>query len=287
MEIIGQQEIWSFYDGSNKAQRTTDVSNVRNGAGHSVDSFLDLARKVAELQFSNPHHVLLFRGQRKDHVDGKNMTTLKPSVFRSEPPSNRIPGEATLTKRFALLELAERELALRYDREGADRLKRQRILRWSILQHYEVCDTPLLDVTHSLRIAASFASQSSMGQAFVFVLGVPNLSGAITVSAEAGLQIARLSSVCPPSAVRPHIQEGYLLGEYPEIDRYEQKAHYRVREIDFGRRLIAKFRFDPSTFWKSDKFPQVPHDALYISSSRDPLSSITNEVKRVISRSNT
>ena len=45
------------------------------------------------------------------------------------------------------------------------------------------------------------------------MLGVPNLSGAITASAEAGLQIVRLSSVCPPSAVRPHIQEGYLLGD--------------------------------------------------------------------------
>ena len=72
------------------------------------------------------------------------------------------------------------------------RLKRQRILRWSILQHYEICATPLLDVTHSLRIAASFASVSRSRRAFIFVLGLPNLSGAITASAEAGLQVVHL-----------------------------------------------------------------------------------------------
>lgn len=46
---------------------------------------------------------------------------------------------------------------LNRNRRETDRLKRQRILHWSILQHYEVSATPLLDVTHSLPIAASFA----------------------------------------------------------------------------------------------------------------------------------
>src|SRR5262249_48355521 len=143
--------------------------------------------------------------------------------------------------------------------------------------------TPLLDVTHSLRIAASFASHDTDDLGFVFVLGVPNLSGAITASADAGVQIVRLSSVWPLSAVRPHIQEGYLLGEYPEIDSYQQKAHYILKEIDFGRRLIAKFRFTPRTFRaKSDKFPLVPKEALYLSSSRDPLSIITDDVKQLV-----
>jgi hypothetical protein len=116
-----------------------------------------------------------------------------------------------LRRRFDLLARAERELVRRYVDHGflgRENLMRQQILRWSILQHYEVCRTPLLDVTHSLRIAASFASDGAGDEAFIFVLGVPNLSGAVTASAEAGLQIVRLSSVCPPAAVRPHIQEG-------------------------------------------------------------------------------
>jgi hypothetical protein len=133
-----------------------------------------------------------------------------------------------------------------------------------------------LDVTHSLRIAASFASANDNREAFVFVLGVPNLSGAVTASAEACLQIIRLSSVCPPSAVRPHIQEGYLLGEYPEMGGIDQKQHYKHYETDFGRRLVAKFRFEPARFW-SPNFPRVRKGALY--PKRDPLLTLANSIK--------
>src|SRR5262249_29378940 len=151
--------------------------------------------------------------------------SLKPTLFRSDP-SETNPSSGTLGERFERLKDAERELVIRYTEErllGVERLRRHRILRWSILQHYGVCRTPLLDVTHSLRIAASFASEGEPDTAFIFVLGVPNLSGAITASSEAGLQIVRLSSACPPSAMRPHLQEGYLLGEYPDVADFEQK----------------------------------------------------------------
>jgi hypothetical protein len=157
-------------------------------------------------------------------------------------------------------------------------LRHQQNCRTAVLQHYEICPTPLLDVTQSLRIAASFASDGADREAFVFVLGVPNLSGAITASAEAGIQVVRLSSVCPPAAVRPHIQEGYLLGEYPEMTGYDQKQHYAHWEIDFGRRLIAKFRFNPQTFWKNDAFPKVTRSALYPDRD-DPLFRFSRSVK--------
>ena len=148
------------------------------------------------------------------------------------------------------------------------------------LAPYEVCRTPLLDVTHSIRIAASFASSRKAGvEAFVFVLGVPHLGGAITASSEASLHVVRLSSACPPSAVRPHLQEGYLLGEYPEIADYEQNLKYPHYEMDFGRRLVAKFRFDPTTFWKSKDFPRVPREALYPKEIGDTLLDIAEEVK--------
>ena len=142
-------------------------------------------------------------------------------------------------------------------------MQRQRILRWAILQHYTICDTPLLDVSQSLRVAASFASYRNNRQAYLYALGVPHLSGAITASAEAGLQTVRLSSVCPPTAVRPHIQEGFLIGEYPDLADAEQKINYQESEIDFGLRLLAKFRFDPENFWHRDGFPKVGETALY------------------------
>ncbi len=109
--------------------------------------------------------------------------------------------------------------------------------------------------------------------------GVPNLSGAVTASSEAGLQIVRLSSACPPEAVRPHLQEGYLLGEYPEIADFEQNAHYEYWEMDFGRRLVAKFRYNPTTFWHSKNFPPASEEALYPKEHRDSLLSLAAQIK--------
>jgi len=251
MDTLGQQDLWSFYDDTEEAQNVEKVTTVRRAKGHHVSSFLELATKIAELHFRNREHVLMFRGQSSDHRNDKSNTTLKPSLFRPELGGPTLPDADTLTARFEKLKRAERDLVRRYRSAGmlgVERLQRHRILRWAILQHYEVCPTPLLDVTHSLRIAASFASQDMPENAFLYVLAVPNLSGAITASAEANLQIVRLASVCPPAAVRPHIQEGYLLGEYPDMSDYNQKELYGHFEIDFGRRLLAKFRFDPNTF---------------------------------------
>lgn len=282
METIGKQILWTFYDGVDTAQRV-DKRDFRSGEGHRVKSFLELATKVAELQFLNRDHVLLFRGQKNDHRNFARNTTLKPSMFRTQHGAKNNPGPDVLMRRFQTLQLAEEKLVQRYEQAGLmghSRLQRHRILRWSILQHYEVCATPLLDVTHSLRIAASFASIGAAGEAFFYVLGVPNLSGAITASAEAELQIVRLSSVCPPAAIRPHIQEGYLLGEYPEMVNYDQKALYDHYEVDFGRRLVAKFRFSPKEFWKkSGSFPQVNERALYPSVTEDPLCKLALEIK--------
>jgi hypothetical protein len=282
METIGQTEIWSFFDNSFNVKRAKNTT-VRHGSGHRVKSFLELATKVAELQFRNRDYVLLFRGQGGDYFNRENNTTLKPSLFRPVSGQTVNPGPQVLVQRFQMLKRAESDLERRYRNAkflGVERLQRHEILRWAILQHYEVCATPLLDVTHSLRIAASFASLGTSNSAFV-----PNLSGAVTASAEAGLQIIRLSSVCPPSAVRPHIQEGYLLGEYPELSGYEQKGLYHHYEIDFGRRLVAKFRFAPTSFWKEDAFPKVSRDALYPAPTDDPLYQLTLAVKQTTDRS--
>nr|QIG97580.1 FRG domain-containing protein [Bradyrhizobium sp. 6(2017)] len=102
--------------------------------------------------------MLLFRGQGADFRNIKRNSSLKPTLFRGGRGN---PDSATLVARFATMTRAEQILIAEYAKAkllGLERLKRHRILRWSILQHYEVCTTPLLDVTHSIRIAASFAS---------------------------------------------------------------------------------------------------------------------------------
>lgn len=274
MDTLGTSQIWTFLDG--KPDIVSGVSNtgIRKDAGHRVGSYLELAQKCAELQFRNRDHVLVFRGQANDHLNAQCNTSLKPSLLRGGPQKkNARPTPGVIAQRFNTLNMCESTLIKMYTQEGLlgrGRVRRHRIVRWSILQHYEVCATPLLDVTQSLRIAASFAktnkalkSAEKSGDAYVYVLAVPNISGGITASAEAGVQIVRLSSVCPPNALRPHIQEGYLLGLFPDLTGPEDVANYQSAELDFGRRLLAKFRFDPNHFWQDRSFPPIADDALY------------------------
>ena len=84
--------------------------------------------------------------------------------------------------------------------------------------------------------------------------------------------------------MRPHLQEGYLLGEYPEITDFEQNAKYRYYEMDFGRRLVAKFRFD-ATLWSSPNFPPASEEALYPKERRDRLLNLTKEVSESLTSS--
>ena len=282
MDIVGNSSIWAYLDDRQGCRNATN-DEIRVGPGHRVKSYLELVQKVAELQFLNRDYVLLYRGQNRDFRNAKNASTLLASLFR--PVNGHRPNAGDLVSRFNRLESAEQVLLQAYRTQGLpglERIERYKILRWSILQHYEIYSTPLLDVTQSLRIAASVASDGATSSAYVFVIGVPNLSGAITASAEAGLQIVRLSSVCPPSAMRPHIQEGYLIGQYPEISAYGQKSLYGFSEIDVGRRLVGKFKFNPKTFWTDDNFRRIDRPALYPAEAHDPLAQLASRIRNVI-----
>lgn len=265
METIGKQTLRSF-DAEGQISIMT-CTNIRKSSGLYVRNFRDLAARVAELQFRNRDFVLLYRGQKADHKNHAGNTTIRPSILRHTTAALKASNDQ-VESRFHDLITCEANLIhhineIISDRETRMRMRRERILRWSILQHYEICPTPLLDVTHSLRVAASFASDDAEEEAFVFALGLPNLSGAVTASVEAGLQIVRLASVCPAVAMRPHIQEGYLLGEYPEVSSADQKGLYESYELDFGRRLLAKFRFNPRSFWTDHEFPRIERSARY------------------------
>lgn len=217
------------------------------------------------VQYKNPDYVFLYRGQSKDYKRA-GYTTMRPSIFRKVDNNQKnYFNNSILNKEYSVLRLAEEKLVRVYPHdEGRQRLRRQRILRWAILQHYEVCETPLLDVTQSLRIAASFASLGCDGYAYVYVMGFPSLGGPVTAISEAELQLVRLSTACPPEAERAHLQEGYLLSEYPEIGDADQALDFKPTQLDFGKRVIAKFRFEPASFWeRNGAFPKVPCSALF------------------------
>jgi hypothetical protein len=277
METLGSRKIISLRESRPKFHPVTNHL-VRSDPGVEISTYPDLVEKIAQLSFYNPEHVLLFRGQSRDWPNIRGNTSLKPSIFRPRPSERSSPRSLELTPRYNTLSHAERLVAEEYSFTGRQRMVRYRMLRWAILQHYEVCPTPLLDVTHSVRVAASFATNDhSEAEPVLYVLGVPSLSGSITASSEQGIQIIRLSSICPPEARRPYFQEGYLLGEYPDLVTMDEKQNYHPYEIDFGRRLLAKFRLSRSGFWSKD-YTAIPREALY-PNERDPLVEFTEQIK--------
>ena len=126
MDTIGQQKIWSFVESKPKAAPTTCV-RVRQSDANHVASFMDLAKKVAELQFMNRDFVLLFRGQTGDWKNKAGNTTLKPTIFRADKPG-KVPTETQLSLRYDRLRRAEIELVNHY-RTGNPRI-RSCSVRW-------------------------------------------------------------------------------------------------------------------------------------------------------------
>ena len=87
---------------------------------------------------------------------------------------------------------------------------------------------------------------SAEGQkAFVYVFGLPYITNRISANSEHDLVLVRLLSICPPAALRPYFQEGYLAGTADVTTDYDDKS-----ELDFNRRLIAQFEIPASSaFW--------------------------------------
>ena len=90
METIGQQSIWSFVKVGRKAEKTT-CTQIRHSEATVVGSFMDLAKKIAELQFINRDFVLVFRG---NHQTG----SISPVIRRSSHQS----CVQTILRRFLL-----------------------------------------------------------------------------------------------------------------------------------------------------------------------------------------
>lgn len=63
----------------------------------------------------------------------------------------------------------------------------------------------------------------------------------------------------------------------------QQKQSYAPHEIDFARRLIAKFRFNPQQFWSDHDFPMIRTTALY-PDAHDLFVDFTKRMKEEIER---
>ncbi len=222
-----------------------------------VSSFRELVQVVAHLSYLNKDYLLFFRGQPRDYRNKAGTSTIYPAIYRGE----RLPKEQVERNFDVLLSAAERLCdALQEQQIESHRdVRHRRYIQWSILQHYEVCPTPLLDLTQSLRVACSFAFlQAEGGDPCVFAFGLPYLTNRISINSEHDLVNIRLLSICPPEALRPHFQEGYLAGTDEITTQYDSK-----NDLDFNIRLIAKFRLNGGkSFWQGG-FRAFPPKALY------------------------
>jgi hypothetical protein len=221
-------------------RHTSDYADLEGGRAawrtsvlfEQIDTFAELVERVAFLQVMNKRHVLYFRGSAQDYSKDTEHPGLDlPSMLRA-PPGGRITIEL-LRQRWNDLE----DQAKAWEPLLRDHHPRHRTLThypetsWAVQQHYKDLlpkhDDPsddrraqslYLDVTHSVRIAAAFAlaGRTQDGElAYVAVVALPQTTGSITFDADEQLQLMRLSALCPPNALRPQLQEGFLVGRFP------------------------------------------------------------------------
>lgn len=232
-------------------------SDVWRAPAYEIQSYRDLVQQVARLSYANRNQLLFFRGQGEDYQSKAQGSTLYPAIYREDNVSRD-----ELEVRFRELDSAARILVDLWEEqkiEGARDVSRKKYVQWSLLQHYEVVATPLLDITHSIRVACSFAQLSSINSvAYVYALGFPYPTNRISINSEEELVNIRLLSICPPSALRPFFQEGYMAGTPDVTLNFDSKT-----ELDFRNRLIAKFRIpNVKKFWSSG-FEVLPKSSLY------------------------
>lgn len=252
---------------------------LSNREGHKVVSYVELLQKIAALSFHNRRFRLLFRGQTSDYkmASGVNTSDLFPSILRGFTAKANVRN-SQLDTAFALLEKAESLLAKEIPRRE---IVESQIVRWAVLQHYEVCRTPLLDVTGSLQCALSFAI-GERDEGWLYVLAFPQLTGGVSVSLESETQVIDLSQVCPPEALRPHFQQGLLVSEYPEFrNRLQTHGQRGMRGNNFAARLLTKFKLTNCKAWRDEGFIPTPRSIVF-PNAVDPWYGKTQDVKKAI-----
>ena len=249
----------------------TYVREVFEGRGLTVGNYSDLVHHVAEIGYRNPRYSLFFRGQEEDwkaEIKDKDSgvskrSSIVASIFRDK--NSTFATDQNMKSRIRVLKYASRKV--RSIKQVRDRrLLLYPEMQWSILQHYGIISTPLIDITQSLRVASSFATMEGSG--FVYVFGLPALHGSISYFVEENMVVVRLQSACPPMARRPHFQEGYLVGHFP-TDEYKHRRVHIAKTLNLSNRMLAKFFIpDKKVFWKKG-FKSIPMSELF--PANDPM----------------
>jgi hypothetical protein len=236
------------------------VNKIRITEGLPIKTFQDLVEEVAVVTLNNKNYEMFYRGQTHDYKDSQGIfykdktpkTVVYPSICR---PDKKEDGTYKASIRKS-------QIIKRYEKMNkmielaAGKYQRMDEFYLSLFQHYDVLPTPFIDITQSLRIAATFAlRKSATGHLYVFGLPYPN--GSISYFTDQSIVLIKLQNISPRYAYRPRYQEGYLVGKFP------------IRPTKDGgdnlaRRLVAKFYLDNSRgdFW-DENFKPMPEKVLF------------------------
>lgn len=242
---------------TDEIKASIDDIDIKYAEPYFVSTYRKLVEQVARLAYLNKNNLLFFRGQRKNHFNKAGASRFYPTIYRDDYLLS-----SELKYRFKLLEKASSDLCEIFQENsilGNQEVLRKKEIQWSILQHYKVCKTPLLDFTHSIWVASSFAQEQNQNEfGYVYVFGLPYINNWLSHSPDQNLLVVRLLSVCPPDAIRPYFQEGYLAGTEDIEHDYSSKM-----ELDFSNRLIAKFKIPSSKSFWGRGFDKIPNSVLF------------------------
>lgn len=239
------------------SKHTTPETVAKDDAIEVLD-YKELRKHIAQLSYANKDSILFYRGQKDDYRNQKSgKSTFYPTMYRGD----RLDKDELKYRWEKLNKASEifiKKLRSKYPSKTYI-VKRKRIVQWSVLQHYEVTETPLIDVTQSLKVACSFAMLDNDNEyAYIYVFALPYYTNRISVNSEHYLTNVRLLSVAPPQALRPYYQEGFLIGEDEFSETYTNKD-----ELDLNNRLVAKFKFkNTKEFW-GDSEKALTREDLY------------------------
>ena len=245
---------------TDEISKYTSPETVAKDEAIEVDNYRELRKHIAQLSYANKDCILFYRGQKNDYRNQKSgKSTFYPSMYRGDR-LDKYELRYRWEKLNKASEIFINKLRSKYPNKTYI-VKRKRIVQWSILQHYEVTETPLIDVTQSLKVACSFAVLDNSNEyAYIYAFALPYYTNRISVNSEHYLTNVRLLSVAPPQALRPYYQEGFLIGEDEFSETYTNKD-----ELDLNNRLVAKFKFkNNEAFWgeseraltKEDLYPK-------------------------------
>ena len=231
-----------------------------------MSSFRELVGYVAFLGSMNKRLTLLYRGQVSKWEPIPTLFRDSWTCFGSD--QKFIINTTTRLQYWNELELIGREVYKVCEEDfGLPRrqgLREVREVQWAMIQHCGLWPTPLIDLSSSLRVAATFALDFKRGSArnprcgFLCVVGMPHSTGSITFDIDQNLVLARLHSSCPPIASRPHYQDGFLAGRFPMYS----VTGASIEKSSLTKRLIAKFKLeDAGDFWNKN-FPILRQNAL-------------------------